>query len=145
MTIMATATPAMAIATGPAPRLPTSRNGYGYQPLTAPWTMISTTQATGQISASRPVRRSIRGRGPNAIQQASTRIGATTWSSLSVAYDQPSRSSSGRRKNQCTSPVMIIPITAASRSTRQNAPSRSGLITNETAATAASRLLWIVK
>ncbi len=71
--------------------------------------------------------------------------GTTMWSSLSANQSAPSRSSSGRSSTKCTSPVMVIPATAASRTTRHQRPSRAGSRHSCQAVTATRRLLWIVK
>jgi len=101
--------------------------------------------AIGQIVTARMVRAVIRKRGPNATQPITAISGTTTCRILSVAYDQPSRCRSGRRKNQWMTPGTVIPRIPSSRMTRPIGPSTFGRRTSASAPMHTRMLLWIVK
>ena len=94
-----------------------SRNGYGYHPVPAPWARITTSHPTGQtaVAGTRPSRRAAAGRRPatrgppgrdDEVQQPVRDVGP-----------RRAGASSLRSRNQCTSPVTVMPLIAAVRTT----------------------------
>ena len=87
----------------------------------------------------------IRGRGPTQAHAATARTGTTMCSSLSATQSAPVRSSSGRSRKKCTSPVTVMPTSPASRTTRQPGWSAAGSRARTVEEIATRMLLWIVK
>src|SRR4051812_14356259 len=72
-----TATTPVLRSAGAYPRALTSRNGYGYQWLTAPCANVYPSQASGHTCAQPTVDQVIRGRGPNSSQPSRVAVGLT--------------------------------------------------------------------
>ena len=90
--------------------------GRGTSRSAPPWTRITTSQASGHTAARR-LRRPVDPRAGAEDEPARRPRGSgpTRCSSLSATRSAPCRSSSGRSRNQCTSPVTVIPLIAAVR------------------------------
>ena len=67
------------------------------------------------------------------------------WTSVSEAQSKPRKWSSGCNKNQCTSAVIVMPVSALSRATHQPGPSRSALRARVNEVATTSRFAWVVK
>jgi hypothetical protein len=98
-----------------------------------------------QIIPNKTTRMLIRRRGPNTSQPSTASVGTMMWTSVSEAHSKPRNWSSGCNKNQCTRPVIVMPVSALSRATLQPEPSRPALRARLSEVTTTNRLAWAVK